>query len=367
MSPSLLNKSIASMLLVLVFCAAQGQSGILDDAFTVAFDKVFSETRGLFAALKDDSSIAEKFEQWMAKHGRSYNSITERVNRFYIFKDNYEYIENFNKAKNKTFKLGINAFSDLTNDEFLAMYAGSNLNIPAISSPLNTTSRYQNRRSLADVPSSINWVEKGAVTPIKNQGSCGSCWTFSVIAATEGIVQIKTGELLTLSEQQILDCNFEYYGCHGGSIIAAYDYIVRNKGIANGTTYPYEGKKLTCNTALASEITAQISNFEILHANDEGALLEAVAQQPVSVVIDTRGRTFQHYHSGVYTAPCGTLPNHAITAVGYGTSEDGIKYWLLKNSWATTWGEDGYMRIKRDDSNSYGHCGIAMHSIYPVF
>ncbi|XP_038706247.1 zingipain-2-like [Tripterygium wilfordii] len=366
MSPSLLNKSIASLLLVLVFCAAQGQSGILNDAFTAAFQMLFSETRGLLATLNDDSSIAEKFEQWMAKYGRSYRSITERVNRFYIFKDNYEYIENFNNAENKSYKLGINEFADLTHDEFLAIYA-NNENIPGISSPLKITSRYQSRRSLADVPSSINWVERGAVTPIKNQASCGSCWIFSAVAATEGIVQIKTRELMSLSEQQVMDCNGVRNGCSGGWMTEAFNYIVQNEGVANDTIYPYQGKSLTCDTTLASEIAAQISGYEELPANNETALLEAVAQQPVSIVIDSTREGFQFYKSGVYTGECGTATSHAVTTVGYGTSEDGIKYWLLKNSWGTTWGEDGYMRIQRDVSDPRGLCGIAQKSSYPVF
>jgi KDEL-tailed cysteine endopeptidase len=315
-------------------------------------------------------SMYEKHEQWMTRFGRTYPNDTEKSKRFEIFKYNVEYIEAFNKVGNRTYKLGINAFSDLTNDEFKIRNGGYRV-ASTSKPPKGGESSWFRYETLDEVPSSVDWRKNGAVNPIKNQYQCEACWAFSAVAAVEGITQIKTGELISLSEQELVDCdvNGNSHGCNRGQMEDAFQFIIQNGGITSEDDYPYQGTSSygTCDTNKAASYAAQITGYEKVPPNSESALLNAVANQPVSVAIDGSGTEFQNYHSGVFTGSCGTDLNHAVTIIGYGTSEeDGMKYWLVKNSWGITWGEDGYMRIQRDVDAAEGLCGIAMDASYPI-
>ncbi|KAL3533793.1 hypothetical protein ACH5RR_007314 [Cinchona calisaya] len=327
--------------------------------FAAIFMLVMLSTQAMSRNL-NEASMIEKHEQWMAQYGTVYKNEIEKANRYKIFKENVEFIESFNKAGTKSFKLGINKFADLTNEEFRATRNGYKPK-----ECKGTSFRYEN---VSAVPSSMDWRKKGAVTGIKDQGQCGCCWAFSAVAAMEGIHQLKSGKLISLSEQELVDCDTsgEDQGCNGGLMDDAFTFIINNKGLTTEGNYPYQAVDGTCNTNKEASHAAKITGFEDVTANSESALLKAVANQPVSVAIDASGSAFQFYKTGVFTGDCGTELDHGVTAVGYGKSSDGTKYWLVKNSWGTSWGENGYILMQRDIDAQEGLCGIAMQASYPT-
>ncbi|KAM7492177.1 hypothetical protein LguiA_035098 [Lonicera macranthoides] len=309
-----------------------------------------------------EASLQERHEQWMALYGRVYKDSIDKNQRFKIFQENVQLIDSFNKANNKPYKLAVNEFADLTNEEFKS---SRNKLKRRVCSTDNISFKYEN---VTAVPTTMDWRKKGAVTPVKDQGQCGCCWAFSAVAAMEGITQLKTGKLISLSEQELVDCDTsgEDQGCGGGLMDNAFDFIQQNHGLSTEANYPYQGVDGTCNTNKEANHAAKITGHEDVPANSESALLKAVANQPISVAIDAGGSDFQFYSSGVFTGECGTELDHGVTAVGYGTSEDGTKYWLVKNSWGTSWGEEGYIRMQRGVAASEGLCGIAMEASYPT-
>ncbi|XP_051125844.1 senescence-specific cysteine protease SAG39-like [Andrographis paniculata] len=313
------------------------------------------------ARLLSDASMVDRHEAWMVQYGRAYKDDAEKAKRFQIFKNNVEYIESFNEAESRTYKLSVNQFADLTNKEFQESRNGYIMSRAKSSG--DSSFRYAN----VTAPSSMDWRKKGAVTAVKDQGQCGCCWAFSAVAATEGIHQLKTTKLVSLSEQELVDCDTsEDQGCNGGLMDYAFEYIIKNQGLTTESNYPYEGTDGTCNTKKESSRVAKITGYEDVPANSESSLMKAVAKQPVSVAIDASGSDFQFYSSGVFTGECGTELDHGVTAVGYGKSSDGTNYWLVKNSWGTSWGESGYIRMQKDIDAAEGLCGIAMQASYPT-
>lgn len=214
---------------------------------------------------------------------------------------------------------------------------------------------------------SVDWREHNAVTPVKNQAQCGSCWAFSSTGSIEGAHAIATGNLVSLSEQQLVDCSVAQgnHGCEGGLMDYAFTYVMSNGGITTESNYPYTATgPNTCQSSKASNHAATVASFADVPQNQEAQLIAAVTRQPVSVAIEADQSAFQFYKSGVFKDACGTQLDHGVLAVGFGTT-GGQDYWIVKNSWGTSWGQNGYI-LMAQHVGATGICGINMMSSYPV-
>ncbi len=292
-----------------------------------------------------------EFKAWKTQWGKTYTTRLEERYREFVFRTNAYMIEQRN-AEQSHVRLGLNAFADLTQDEFAEYY---------LSAHKPRVGKY--RVAYTELPDEINWVQKGAVTPVKNQGQCGSCWSFSTTGAVEGAWFLKMGTLISLSEQQLVDCSTPEgnQGCNGGMMDHAFEYIVSN-GICSEASYPYLAADGTCHTCTT---VAKITSYVNVQPNNETALMAAVAQQPVSVAVQASGLDWQFYMGGILSDACGTALDHGVLVVGYGNTTS--PYWIVKNSWGPTWGESGYIRIARGSTYApNGECGILMDPSYPV-
>ncbi|XP_074566102.1 senescence-specific cysteine protease SAG39-like [Curcuma longa] len=312
-------------------------------------------------------ALRRTHEVWMRTYNRTYRSETEKEERLKIFADNVKFINSNNNGKHK-FSLKANKFADLTHKEFTEIYANTRLSHyfhDGTDPPLPANHS-------KPPPRSVDWRDEGAVTGVKDQGlRCGACWAFSAVAAIEGIIQIKTGKLTSLSEQELIDCvppPDGYKPCDGGLVASAFDFVSRNASLTTRHNYPYKGVLGACKfQTRASGVT--ISGYG--RAKDEKELLEAVARQPVSVSVSIpvngKSKFFQLLDAGVVTdigcEPDGEV-NHSMTVVGYGTDQSGTDYWLLKNSYGSGWGEHGYIKMARGVNG--GICGITKQAYYPV-
>jgi len=253
----------------------------------------------------------------------------------------------------------MNMFADLTLAEFKQLYLMPQFNATEIPQ-LNVVKT----EGTFDLGAQVDWRGKGAVTGVKNQGQCGSCWAFSTTGSVEGVHAIKTGKLVSLSEQQLVDCSRSYgnYGCNGGLMDNAFKYIIAVKGLDTEASYGYSAKDGTCRFNPAN-VGATISSYRDVGRGSESGLQGAVTGQPVSVAIDASHSSFQLYHSGIYYEPSCSASNldHGVLAVGYGN--EGGNYWIVKNSWGTGWGQSGYIQMAKDRSNN---CGIATSASYPI-
>lgn len=304
-----------------------------------------------------ETRLYNSFVNWKLQYNKIYDS-TEESLRYSIYKSNVAKIVDHNNRANSgefTFVLNVNQFADLTQDEFKSIYLGTK-------SPVKTT----NYKPLPTVnlPASVDWRTNQAVSDVKNQGSCGSCWAFSAIGALEGLHAIKTKQLTQFSEQELVDCStsFGNEGCNGGLMDLAFQYVVKN-GIETESDYPYSGSDDKCAT-VSSKTHWKINGFNDVPQNVSSQLKAAIAQQPVSVAIEADGFWFQFYFGGIFNSSCGTDLDHGVLAVGYG-SENGQNYWIVKNSWGGSWGESGYIRIA-DNGDGPGLCGIQMSASYPT-
>ncbi|KAF2078429.1 hypothetical protein CYY_000296 [Polysphondylium violaceum] len=343
-----------------------------------------------------EQEYRQAFTEWSLKHERTYDS-GEFNQRYAIFKMNMDFIHDWNSQGSQTV-LGLNKFADLTNLEYRKFYLGTKINTydygydGRSTDPIFSSSSSEGKEN-----NIVDWRKKGAVTSIKDQGQCGSCWSFSTTGSVEGAHQIKTGNLVALSEQNLMDCSRAEgnMGCNGGLMSFAFNYIIKNKGIDTEESYPYKGvdeKKCLYNV---SNDGATISSFGNVTQGSELSLQTAVKNHgPVSVAIDASHNSFQLYTSGIYyESKCSsTQLDHGVLVVGYGTMSKTSKirvnnrlskvvphqetqessssddttnnqYWIVKNSWGTTWGEQGYILMSKNRRNN---CGIASQASYPI-
>nr|BAN20648.1 cathepsin L [Riptortus pedestris] len=310
----------------------------------------------------------EEFSLFKLAHNKQYASDVEEKYRKKIFVENKKIVAKHNSRFEQglvSFKLKLNHMADMLVHEFAATYNGFNKSLKATNEKIVGSTFIPPEH--VTLPSNVDWRKKGAVTPVKNQGQCGSCWAFSSTGALEGQHFRKTNKLISLSEQNLVDCSQKYgnNGCEGGLMDNAFQYVKENHGIDTEKSYPYEGEDEQCRFQRRS-IGATDTGFMDIPQGDEEALQKAVATVgPVSVAIDASHSSFQLYSSGVYYEPeCSSEElDHGVLVVGYGTTDEGEDYWLVKNSWGTRWGEDGYIKMARNRDNN---CGIASSASYPL-
>jgi len=314
---------------------------------------------GIFTPVVTD----EEFEHFGKTHGKLYHSQEEKSHRKSVYNANKKYIDRHNAKPGVSYKMAMNKYGDYTQAEL------KNLLRPTPSTPRSSRSSLATSTHVISkkAPTQINWVEKGAVNPPKDQGICGSCWTFGTTGTLEGAFFVKTGKLLSLSEQQLVDCAWTEgnSACDGGEASGALQWIMDNGGIALEQTYRYIMLDHFCNTEDRSS-GVQIKGYVNVTSGDEDALTDAISQQPVAIAIDASHPSFTFYSEGVYNEPkCLNGVDdldHEVLAVGFGT-EDGQDYYLVKNSWSTYWGDEGFIKMSRNNKNQ---CGIATAANYPL-
>jgi len=309
----------------------------------------------------------------MKEHGKTYDSVEHMEYKKNQWLANLEIVTAHNNQfarGRETFSLSMNKFADLNQHEFAAQF----LRPRSTRNSEKTSLRMNNSKTADDVPDSMDWRDvDNVVTPVKDQGYCGSCWAFSAVAAMEGAYNYASGSLNSFSEQELVDCTKNgHYTCNiGGEMSDGIAYIADDMDgyIYTEREYPYTGSSCSiakdcCDADASTGVSTGITGFTAVDSGDEDGLKVASAEQTIiSVGIDASSVLFQLYNSGVY-APAGcstTSLDHGVAVVGYDTMTIGGDYWIVKNSWGSSWGEDGYIYMARNDDNS---CGIATDATY---
>ncbi|XP_050405617.1 procathepsin L [Patella vulgata] len=315
------------------------------------------------ACLAINSELDGDWVAYKKQYSKIYNPLSDNLRRI-VWESNLEIIERHNKEADnglKSYRLGMNQYGDMTNAEFVAIMNGYR---SSEHKPSGLT--FVSETPVNELPKEVDWRKKGYVTEIKNQGQCGSCWSFSATGSLEGQHFKKTGKLVSLSEQNIMDCSRREgnMGCEGGLMDQAFKYIKKNHGVDTEASYPYRARDEKCHFKRA-DVGANLTSHVDVKKDNEDDLQKAVAEAgPVSVAIDASHNSFQLYKSGVYDEKqCSSVNlDHGVLAVGYGARE-GKDYWLVKNSWGESWGMSGYIMMSRNKKNQ---CGIATSASYPL-
>jgi C1A family cysteine protease len=296
-------------------------------------------------------NLKETYKQWCDEYGKDFDR-----DRFDIFVENHYFIKDHND-KDSNVTLSHNVFSDMDFDEFRNNYIGNK-----IEKVVNFDDKDIDVSSLDE---SVDWSETDAVTAVKNQGQCGSCWSFSTTGALEGAYWLKFGVQESFSEQMLVDCDTYDSGCNGGLMDNAFKFIKENGGLCKEADYEYTGSDDTCKTSCEIVKDSKVSSWTDV-GQTESSLMTAVSKQPVAIAIEADQRLFQFYRSGVLSAnSCGDNLDHGVLLVGYG-NEGGTDYWKIKNSWGDSWGDDGYIKVERGESSGDNACGILLSASYPV-
>lgn len=302
------------------------------------------------------------FQKFITEYGKVYKNDSEYNLRKEIFCSNYEYIENHNSQNDVSFKLDINEYADLTDLEFRKMFT-SPISLNEIErEPNNVDNTLYN----GDMPSSWDWRDEGHVSVVKNQGRCGSCWSFSTTGSIESHLSIYKNETVLLSEQELVDCSWMYanMGCSGGMVDRAYRYIKRF-GLVPENDYPYDAKNHMCKlNVIQKSQKYYVTGWVDVQPFNETRLTETLYHKgPIAVAIDASSKEFRFYKSGVFNK-CGLDLDHAVLLVGYGV-EDDKPYYTIKNSWGEQYGDKGYIKISRGE-REFGTCGITMVPSFPL-
>lgn len=305
----------------------------------------------------NNAILKHNFEEFKQYFNKKYINVNEELYRFGNFKYNFDKINEWNNFNNSSFNLSLNQFSDLNTTEFARLHNGYKY----------TQKKGENRDFIYNnnLPDNINWVNKNLVNPIKNQGHCGSCYAFSSVQALESAWAIKTGDLYSLSEQEIVDCDKLDDGCNGGLMENVFNWTRDNGGLTTTSNYTYTGHDDICHFQKNQSIV-QVKGY-VSVPNNTLAVMTAVVQQPVSIAINANTFSFQFYHSGVYDPYfCkndDASLDHGVGIVGYGTLHN-KDYFLVRNSWGETWGDKGYILMARGDHKNT--CGLLNDVIYPI-
>jgi cathepsin L len=310
--------------------------------------------------LKLNASLNGEWAVYKERHSKKYADDSEELHRRLAWEANLKIIEQHNReyaAGLHSYTLGANNIADLTLEEYKAKY---------LTKYVRQRPDHTERTSVRTYPDAIDWREKGYVTPVKDQGQCGSCWAFSATGAMEGATFKKTGKLISLSEQNLVDCSVKQgnHGCNGGLMDYAFTYVIKNPGINDEETYPYEAVDGQCRFK-KDRIAAKIRGYKDIPAGGETELQVALSEVgPIAVAIDAGHSSFQLYKGGVYDEPACSPEDldHGVLAVGY-DSVMGQQYYIVKNSWGTGWGISGYIWMSRNKDNQ---CGIATAASYPT-
>lgn len=334
---------------------------------------IFITTAFLSSVIAREPILA-RFKSWANDFNVDIQDETKLINIFENWIDNDRFIDEHN-SKNLSYVLGHNQFSGMDKLEFSKYLINIKNDAFAIES-------FDFELSELTLPSSVNWIDDGAVSPVKDQGQCGSCWSFSTTGAIEGAYYIKTNKLQLFSEQQLVDCDTirnggKDMGCNGGLMDNAFKWIEKNGGLCSELDYPYFSgdttKSGTCDKSCKVVEGSQVKGIVDVPPSDDNAMMSAIYKQPVSVAIEADQREFQLYKSGVFTGTCGTNLDHGVLVVGYGIEMEN-EYYLVKNSWGEYWGKDGYIMLGKGKdpntnkpyNNGSGQCGILLQASYPV-